>query len=83
LFQGGAPDFSHGSPTDADRDDQAGVDSKQSIVKTYLLGHADRLKLVNTNWEQALVIILRLKGLRMLVDGNTRSVTARNEQQPD
>ena len=34
------------------------------------------LHLVNVTWEQALDIVLRLKGLSQRVDGNTRSVTA-------
>lgn len=37
------------------------------------------LKLVNVTWEQALDVVLRLKGLRMRVQGNTRSVTASGE----
>jgi type IV pilus assembly protein PilQ len=35
------------------------------------------LHLVNVTWEQALDVVLRLKGLHQRVDGNTCSVTAR------
>jgi type IV pilus assembly protein PilQ len=38
------------------------------------------LHLVDVTWEQALDIVLRLKGLRMRIDGNTRSVSAAGEQ---
>jgi type IV pilus assembly protein PilQ len=34
------------------------------------------LHLVNVTWEQALDIVLRLKGLHQHIDGNTRSVSA-------
>ena len=37
------------------------------------------LHLVNVTWEQALDIVLRLKGLGQRIEGNTRSVTAANE----
>ncbi len=37
------------------------------------------LHLVNVTWEQALDIVLRLKGLRQRIDGNTRSVSAARE----
>lgn len=38
------------------------------------------LHLVNVTWEQALDIVLRLKGLRQSVEGNTRSVTGADER---
>ena len=37
------------------------------------------LHLVNVTWEQALDIVLRLKGLHQRIDGNTRSVSAAAE----
>jgi type IV pilus assembly protein PilQ len=37
------------------------------------------LHLVNVTWEQALDVVLQLKGLRQRVDGNTRSVSVSTE----
>ncbi|HEV2607082.1 MAG TPA: secretin and TonB N-terminal domain-containing protein [Xanthomonadaceae bacterium] len=37
------------------------------------------IHLVNVTWEQALDIVLRLKGLHQHIDGNTRSVSAAAE----
>ena len=38
------------------------------------------LHLVDVTWEQALDIVLRLKGLRQSVDGNTRTISVAGSQ---
>ena len=39
------------------------------------------LRLVDVTWEQALYIVLRLKGLRMHVEGSTRTIATASEAQ--